>query len=385
MTTDNTPQDVTRTKKGRRRNAEDVESKKPQKVPKDNENTQNKKPQKEGVTTVKLKTMFKGGRPLYFDLDTDTMKSTLVTLLKQVIDVNKKVFKKNLEKEWLDQMSDPLILNKCIRMYNLSVRLHVISRLQSDGPVKPDTFGAWGDPKCSFDVASRIVEIASDCAVPRPTDLNRHYECFSSETYGETNFIQLATCCNDKKIAKIGADDVFVDLGSGVGKLVCFMAAYSGCKKSVGIELSEFPASNATKLGGYFGSLMKFFGKTCAPYELHQGNMLDAKFRKLITEEATVIFINNIQFDAKLHEQIKSELLQAVQKGTRIITTKALGSLETKPITRRSVRDFDSVSETIKIKSVANNVSWTGTTIQFYCTTVDFTRLQAFYDQYGYE
>jgi len=52
--------------------------------------------------------------------------------------------------------------------------------------------------------------------VTDPTLLNK-YQSFTSETYGETNFSQM-----DKIIQTLNwtEDDVFVDLGSGIGSLV---------------------------------------------------------------------------------------------------------------------------------------------------------------------
>lgn len=51
---------------------------------------------------------------------------------------------------------------------------------------------------------------------------------------------------------KLNSSDVFVDLGSGIGQLVCFVAAYSKVKKAVGIELSSVPAEYAVSQGMYF-------------------------------------------------------------------------------------------------------------------------------------
>lgn len=136
---------------------------------------------------------------------------------------------------------------------------------------------------------------------------------------------------------KIGPGDVFVDLGSGIGQLVCFTAAFSGCKKAVGIELSQKPAMYADNFGIYFKrwdflriglsvqlffSLMNHFGKQYSNFELIQGDFLDPQFKKLICDEATVIFINNYAFGPDLMFNITNQLLQDLKHGTRIITTK---------------------------------------------------------------
>lgn len=65
-----------------------------------------------------------------------------------------------------------------------------------------------------------------------------------------------------------------------------------------------------------------WFGRISRPFELKHGNFLDHEYRKLITEEATIIFINNFAFQSDLETRIKRELLSDLKQGTRIISTK---------------------------------------------------------------
>lgn len=48
------------------------------------------------------------------------------------------------------------------------------------------------------------------------------------------------------------AQDVFVDLGSGVGQLVVHMAGGSKVKKAAGIEIANLPASFSKHLEAEF-------------------------------------------------------------------------------------------------------------------------------------
>lgn len=77
-------------------------------------------------------------------------------------------------------------------------------------------------------------------SVTDPQKLNKGYEPFSPEVYGETsfNFVQ-------QMIDQIGFkdDDVFIDLGSGVGQVVLHVAAAAKCVKCIGIEKAEVPAT----------------------------------------------------------------------------------------------------------------------------------------------
>ena len=82
-------------------------------------------------------------------------------------------------------------------------------------------------------------------AVDNEKALNKHYEAFSSQTYGETSFERLQMIIEEVLPTE---DDVFVDLGSGVGQLVVHMAGGSKVKKAVGIEIAQLPAKFAETL-----------------------------------------------------------------------------------------------------------------------------------------
>ena len=82
---------------------------------------------------------------------------------------------------------------------------------------------------------------------------------------------------------------------------------------------------------------MTWFGRPFQPFELKQGNFLSSEHRKLITEEATIIFINNYAFQSDLESRIKRELLSDLKDGTRIISTKPYVPLN-KQVTDRQMK-----------------------------------------------
>ena len=75
-------------------------------------------------------------------------------------------------------------------------------------------------------------------SITDPSSLNK-YESFSSETYGETNFKQMRTIIEElERLEKWKKNEVFVDLGSGIGSIV--MQAAACCrtiKCAIGIEI----------------------------------------------------------------------------------------------------------------------------------------------------
>jgi len=78
-------------------------------------------------------------------------------------------------------------------------------------------------------------------AVTDPDKLN-NYEPFSPEVYGETSYDLICQMVDQIEITK---DDMFVDLGSGVGQVVLQMAASTDCSICVGIEKAEVPSNYA--------------------------------------------------------------------------------------------------------------------------------------------
>lgn len=58
--------------------------------------------------------------------------------------------------------------------------------------------------------------------------------------YGETSFDLI---CQMIDLINITEDDIFIDLGSGVGQIVLQMAAATQCKICWGVEKADVPSS----------------------------------------------------------------------------------------------------------------------------------------------
>lgn len=97
----------------------------------------------------------------------------------------------------------------------------------------------------SKDLLRQIITRSYNRAVDNEKALNKHYEAFSSQTYGETSYDRMQMIIDELQPKE---SDVFVDLGSGVGQLVVHMAGACNIKKAIGIEIAQLPAKFATKL-----------------------------------------------------------------------------------------------------------------------------------------
>lgn len=93
----------------------------------------------------------------------------------------------------------------------------------------------------STGLLKHIIQQVYNYAVTDPDKLNQ-YEPFSPEVYGETSFEFIAQMINEIEFTP---DDVFVDLGSGVGQVVLQVAAATSCRMCIGIEKADVPTSFA--------------------------------------------------------------------------------------------------------------------------------------------
>lgn len=95
--------------------------------------------------------------------------------------------------------------------------------------------------KPSRGLLRHILQQTYNQAVVEPDKLNQ-YEPFSPEVYGETSYDLVCQMIDQIDVTD---DDVFVDLGSGVGQVVLQMAAATTCKICVGVERADVPSTYA--------------------------------------------------------------------------------------------------------------------------------------------
>ncbi|KAI3420327.1 hypothetical protein GPALN_003636 [Globodera pallida] len=247
--------------------------------------------------------------------------------------------------------------------------LNQTSQIRKEGPSKVK----------SREILHQIVTRCYNRAVDNEKALNKHYEAFSSQTYGETSFERMKMIIDEIKPTE---NDVFVDLGSGVGQLVIQMAGGSQVQKAVGIEIANLPADFARKLESEFKKWMSWFGRQFRPFQLKHGDFLNEEYRRLITEEATIIFVNNFAFQSDLELRIKRELLSDLKQGTRIISTKPYVPLNKQgAITDRQLNDISVITDVAEMKACPNPCSWTSAYVPYYLHTINRKKLEMYFTQ----
>ncbi|KAK0419041.1 hypothetical protein QR680_013919 [Steinernema hermaphroditum] len=224
----------------------------------------------------------------------------------------------------------------------------------------------------------RIWTLAYNRSITDPRSLNKHYGAFSSETYGETSYDRMQKIIDQVKPSK---KDVFVDLGSGIGQLVIHMAGASAARRSIGIEIADLPFKYAVQLETEFKRFMRFFGKNPRPFHLEHGDFLDPKYRHVITEEATILLLNNIMFSPQLEDTIKRELLSELKDGTMIITTKSYARTNRSSVTERHLNDISAILDVSVLEPCTNAGSWTSNYVPYFLHVVNRSKLEMYYHQ----
>lgn len=155
-----------------------------------------------------------------------------------------------------------------------------------------DAIRGWPRGEIPPKVLLRIVEETYQRAVGPNVHELRNYEAFSSEVYGEllppfvTEII---------KATGLHADQLFLDLGSGVGNVVMQASLATGCT-SYGIELMPGPAKLARKQLEQFRIRCKMWGVSMGDVELEEGDMLTSRRTDELIKKADVILVNNKVF-----------------------------------------------------------------------------------------
>lgn len=134
-------------------------------------------------------------------------------------------------------------------------------------------------------------------------------------TYGE---ILLHSFYQNLKILQPKAHEIFYDIGSGSGKLVCSAAILFDIKRAVGIEIQNPLYEFSTKLLRKLKHLQRHnadWQTKLAKVQFHLGDMFALGFH-----DADIIFINATCFQLENWRQLEEMFIQ-LKPGTRIMMT----------------------------------------------------------------
>lgn len=219
-----------------------------------------------------------------------------------------------------------------------------------------------------------IIQLVYNAAVSEPEKLNQ-YEPFSANVYGETSYDLVCQMIDQIEISQ---DDVFIDLGSGVGQVVLQMAATKPTKVCWGIERADVPSKYAVGMDDKFKAWMKWFGKKFGEYQLIKGDFLADEHREKINT-ATIVFVNNFAFGPTVDHQLK-ERFADLRDGAKIVSSKSFCPLNFR-ITDRNLSDIGTIMHVSELSALEGSVSWTGKPVSYYLHIIDRTKLERYFQK----
>jgi len=164
-------------------------------------------------------------------------------------------------------------------------------------------------------------------------------------------------------VLDLDSTDAFIDIGSGVGNAVIYMAARAGTR-SVGFEivpaLHEIAVRNAISMRASIENMKKTMGSMMfIPFDVLKFNLFTANIGAYMkaVDGKVVVFINNVLFRDVLTKNMVRRLLQQriFSTGDRLVLMKPL--LWTRVIDDQDI--FDRVTYQQWHTSPNDSVSWT--------------------------
>jgi len=183
-------------------------------------------------------------------------------------------------------------------------------------PSKSD-FECWGIiEKIYLDIFDGF-DISKEEEVETSGKEFRLLDGFGSATYGE---VKQSSGPYVRQLLEIKKEDVFFDIGSGVGKLLIQMAISTPCKKAIGVELSESRYEASIQA---LDNLKKLKEEGCIKNNCEiifkNEDVLDTDL-----SEATTIMYSNVCFPPSITEKLLAKMAFTVAPGTKILTLKKL-------------------------------------------------------------
>ncbi|KAK5715224.1 Nucleosomal histone H3-Lys79 methylase [Elasticomyces elasticus] len=152
---------------------------------------------------------------------------------------------------------------------------------------------------------------------PRAEKLN-NYKIGSSNVYGE---LMPRFVSDIFRETKLNHEQVFVDLGSGVGNVVLQAALQVGCE-SWGIEMQDLPCEMAAMQAAEFRARTQLWGLQTGEVHLLEGDMTKHPKVPALLQRADVILVNNQAFQPDLNDKLLNYMFLDLKPGARVVSLK---------------------------------------------------------------
>ena len=175
-----------------------------------------------------------------------------------------------------------------------------------------------------------------------------------------------------KQDTQLKSDQVFVDLGSGVGNVVLQAALEIGCE-SWGCEMMPNACKLASQQRTEFEARCRLWGLTTGNITLEQGDFLTNKVIAKVLAKADVILVNNQAFTPTLNESLTNLFLD-LKDGAKVVSLRSFA-----PVGHKHARNAGAIHNILEVTEktyYSGCVSWTNASGTYYVATKDSSKMQ---------
>lgn len=223
-------------------------------------------------------------------------------------------------------------------------------------------------------------QVYARVAAPHVDSL-KHYEAFSDSVYGE----MLPPFLNEvERIANLGTDSVFVDLGSGIGNCLLQASLQTGCE-AYGCEYMPAPSKIASKQLVEASHRWRMWHLRAGPrVEAWDEDFTESTRVRDALRRADVILVNKYVL-ASNHSyafrpqtnDVLSLLFLDLKEGAKIFSLRPFVAPDFR-LTERTLSSPQAILRVEQRKYTSGCVSWTAGGGVYYVQTVDRSKVQAF-------
>ncbi|KAL2048099.1 hypothetical protein N7G274_000010 [Stereocaulon virgatum] len=204
----------------------------------------------------------------------------------------------------------------------------------------------------------------------------RQYQNGTDDVYGELlpKFVSVIL----KKDTRLKSDQIFVDLGSGVGNCVLQAALEIGCE-SWGCEKMNNACDLAELQEREFNARCRLWGLSVGGIHLERGDFLKNPAILKILQKADVVLVNNQAFTPALNEDLTNLFLD-LKEGAKVVSLKSFVPHGNK-ISESNVHAAYNQLSVVEKTYYSACVSWTDAPGSYFVSTKDSSMVKAFYEK----
>ena len=245
-----------------------------------------------------------------------------------------------------------------------------LSKLVEDGTVARILDGKHTLPPS---LVERVLNQAYSRTVSPNLKLLKKYQAGTDNVYGELlpKFVTKIL----KEDLRLKSNQVFVDLGSGVGNVVLQAALEVGCE-SWGCEMMKDYCLVADLQQVEFQARSRLWGLQMGSVNLEKGDFTENAAIKKILRKADAVLVNNQVFTPATNEALTTLFLD-LKDGCRVVSLKSFVPADHKI----TARNFQSPYNLLRVETkryFSNCVSWTNEGGTYFISTKDSKRVENF-------